>query len=141
MVLNFGVSDIISWGIELLSATKQSCPSKNLWVEESNENTSDYVCDDNDEVLQGDDSATLVIQKSLISPKGDLGWDWLQTSLFYSTYTIEDNVYNLIIDSDICEKMMSSEAIKKLRLKTEKHYRTYKLKWLKQDSKVIVDES
>lgn len=73
MVLNFGVSDIMSWGIELSSVTKQSCPSKNLLVEEYNENTSDSVCDNNDEVLQGDDNATLVIQKSLLSPKGDLG--------------------------------------------------------------------
>lgn len=74
MVLNFGVLDMMmSWGNELPSVTKQSCPSKNLLVEEYNENTSDSVCDDNDEVLQGDDSATLVIQKNLLSPKGDLG--------------------------------------------------------------------
>lgn len=74
MVLNFGVLDMMmSWDNELSSVTKQSCPSKNLLVKEYNENTSDSVCDDNDEVLQGDDSATLVIQKSLLSPKGDLG--------------------------------------------------------------------
>ena len=50
--------------------------------------------------MQGDDSATLVIQKNLLSPKGDLGWDWLQTSLLCLTCTIMDNVCNLIIDSD-----------------------------------------
>jgi len=32
MVLNVGVSDMMSWGIKLLSATKQSRPSKNLLV-------------------------------------------------------------------------------------------------------------
>jgi hypothetical protein len=36
--------------------------------------------------------------------------------------------------------MVSSEAIEKLRLKIEKHPKPYKLKWLNQDRKVIVDE-
>jgi hypothetical protein len=39
-----------------------------------------------------------------------------------------------MIDSGSYENIVSAEVIEKLQFKIEKHLKTYKLKWLNQDS-------
>lgn len=46
--------------------------------------------------------------------KSDLGKDWLPTSLFRSTHTTKDKVFDLIIDDNgSCENIMSVKIKKK----------------------------
>jgi hypothetical protein len=119
---------------------------KNLLLEEdvadyTYEETGDplYDEDGDEEVLYGDGQETLVIRKSLLTPKGDSGDDWLRTNIFHTTCTVADKVCKMIIDSGSCENVVSDEAVQKLQLKTEHHPKPYKLSWLSKGSEVKVD--
>ncbi|XP_062177060.1 uncharacterized protein LOC133881996 [Alnus glutinosa] len=119
---------------------------KNLMLEEdmvdyTYEETGDPVYDEDvdEEVLYGDCQETLVIRKSLLTPKGDSRDDWLRTNIFHTTCTVADKVCKMIIDSGSCENVVSDEAVQKLQLKTEHHPKPYKLSWLSKGSEVKVD--
>lgn len=98
-----------------------------------------YDEDGDEDVLYGDGQETLVIRKSLLTPKGDSGDDWLRTNIFHTTCTVADKVCKMIIDSGSCENVVSDEAVQKLQLKTDCHPRPYKLSWLSKGSEVKVD--
>lgn len=106
---------------------------KNLLIEdktmENEVNIKDPIYDDGDdeEVLYRDGNATLVVRKSLLTPKDDSKENWLRTNIFHTTYMIAEQVCKVIIDSDNCENMVSKEAVKKLQLKTDSHPNPYKL--------------
>lgn len=93
----------------------KSCLGKNLLIEEKPmnfaNNEDDSVSDG--DVLLEDGSTTLVIRKSLLTPKGDSNEALSYKSIFHSIYTIKDKVYSLIIDSGSCKNMVFVEAIKK----------------------------
>jgi hypothetical protein len=96
--------------------------------------------DDGDEdVLYEDGQETLVIRKSLLTPKGDSGDDWLRTNIFHTTCTVTGKVCKMIIDSGSCENVVSEEVVQKLQLKTDRHPKPYKLLWLNKESEVKVD--
>jgi hypothetical protein len=65
---------------------------KNILLEEevvdyTYEEIGDLVNDndgDDEDVLYGDEQENLVIRKSLLTPKGDSGDDWLRTNIFHS---------------------------------------------------------
>jgi len=99
-----------------------------------------YYEDGDEDVLYGDGQETLVIRKSLLTPKGDSGDDWLRTNIFHTTCTVADKVCKMIIDSGSCDNVLSDEAIQKLQLKTERHRKPYKLSWLSKGSEVKVDK-
>jgi hypothetical protein len=98
-----------------------------------------YDDDGDEDVLYGDCQETLVIHKSLQTPKGDSGDNWLRTNIFHTTCTVADKVCKMIIDSGSCENIASEEAVHKLQLKTERHPKPYKLLWLTKGSEVKVD--
>ena len=78
---------------------------KNKLIEEPIYGMVDPVDDDsdsNEEILNGNDSTTLVVQKIMLSPKGDSGQNWFYTSIFQTTCTINDKLYNLMIDGGSC---------------------------------------
>ncbi|KAE8681373.1 putative CCCH-type zinc finger family protein [Hibiscus syriacus] len=118
---------------------------KNLLIEENVEDETEeigepvYDDDETDDVLYGDGHETLVVRKSLLTPKGDSGDDWLRTNIFHTTCTVADKVCKMIIDSGSCENVVSEEVVQKLQLKTDRHPKPYKLSWLNKDSEVTVD--
>ncbi|KAE8672853.1 putative CCCH-type zinc finger family protein [Hibiscus syriacus] len=118
---------------------------KNLLIEENVEDETEeigepvYDDDGTDDVLYGDGHETLVVRKSLLTPKGDSGDDWLRTNIFHTTCTVADKVCKMIIDSGSCENVVSEEVVQKLQLKTDRHPKPYKLSWLNKDSEVTVD--
>ncbi|KAE8676344.1 putative CCCH-type zinc finger family protein [Hibiscus syriacus] len=118
---------------------------KNLLIEENVEDETEeigepvYDDDEADDVLYGDGHETLVVRKSLLTPKGDSGDDWLRTNIFHTTCTVADKVCKMIIDSGSCENVVSEEVVQKLQLKTDRHPNPYKLSWLNKDSEVTVD--
>ncbi|KAE8696147.1 putative CCCH-type zinc finger family protein [Hibiscus syriacus] len=118
---------------------------KNLLIEENVEDENEeigepvYDDDETDDVLYGDGHETLVVRKSLLTPKGDSGDDWLRTNIFHTTCTVADKVCKMIIDSGSCENVVSEEVVQKLQLKTDRHPKPYKLSWLNKDSEVTVD--
>jgi hypothetical protein len=94
---------------------------KNLLLEEdvvdyTYEDIGDLVYDDDrdEDVLYGDGQETLVIHKSLLTPKGDSGDDWLRTNIFHTTCTMADKVHKTIIDSGSCENVVSEKVVQKL---------------------------
>ncbi|KAG2673927.1 hypothetical protein I3760_13G111900 [Carya illinoinensis] len=93
-----------------------------------------YNDDETHDVLYGDGHETLVVCKSLLTPKGDSGDDWLRTNIFHTTCAIADKVCKMIIDSDSCENVVSEEVVQKLQLKTDRHPKPYKLSWLNKGS-------
>ncbi|KAE8716482.1 hypothetical protein F3Y22_tig00110114pilonHSYRG00103 [Hibiscus syriacus] len=95
-----------------------------------------YDDDETDDVLYGDGHETLVVRKSLLTPKGDSGDDWLRTNIFHTTCTVADKVCKMIIDSGSCENVVSEEVVQKLQLKTDRHPKPYKLSWLNKDSEM-----
>ncbi|XP_022862403.1 uncharacterized protein LOC111382607 [Olea europaea var. sylvestris] len=116
--------------------------NKNLLTEEDMieefEEVGEPVYDEgeDEDVLYGDGQETLVVRKSLLTPKGDSGDDWLRTNVFHTTCTVADKVCKLIIDSGSCENVVSEEAIEKLQLKMDHHPKPYKLSWLNKGSEV-----
>lgn len=80
------------------------------------EEVGEPVYDDDEEegVLYEDGHETLVVRKSLLTPKGDSGDDWLRTNIFHTTCTVVDKVCKLIIDSGSYENVVSEEAVRKL---------------------------
>ena len=54
--------------------------------------------------------------------------------------TINDKVCELIINSGSCENMVSKKILEKFYLKTESSYKLYRLTWLNNDIKIIVDK-
>ncbi|KAE8670845.1 hypothetical protein F3Y22_tig00112069pilonHSYRG00031 [Hibiscus syriacus] len=113
---------------------------KNLLIEENAEDETEeigepvYDDDETDDVLYGDGHETLVVRKSLLTPKGDSGDDWLRTNIFHTTCTVADKVCKMIIDSGSCENVVSEEVVQKLQLKTNRHPKPYKLSWLNKGS-------
>ncbi|KAE8700504.1 putative CCCH-type zinc finger family protein [Hibiscus syriacus] len=113
---------------------------KNLLIEENAEDETEeigepvYDDDETDDVLYGDGHKTLVVRKSLLTPKGDSGDDWLRTNIFHTTCTVADKVCKMIIDSGSCENVVSEEVVQKLQLKTDRHPKPYKLSWLNKGS-------
>lgn len=110
-------------------------------VDETKEIREPVFDDDDDEsdVLYGDGHETLVIRKSLLTPKDDSGDDWLRTNIFHTTCTVADKVCKMIIDNGSCENVVSKEAIQKLQLKTDPHPKPYKLSWPNKDSEIKVE--
>ncbi|XP_022871711.1 uncharacterized protein LOC111390827 [Olea europaea var. sylvestris] len=107
--------------------------NKNLLIEEEEfEEVGEPMYDEgeDEDVLYGDGKETLVIRKSLLTPKGDSGNDWLRTNVFHTTCTVADKVCKLIIDSGSCENVVLEKAIDKLQLKMDRHPKPYKLSWL-----------
>eukprot|EP00253_Pinus_taeda_P024012 PITA_24012 len=104
-------------------------------VDETEEIREPVFDDDDDEgdVLYGDGHETLVIRKSLLTPKDDSGDDWLRTNIFHTNCTVADKVCKMIIDSGSCENVVSEEAVQKLQLKTDCHPKLYKLSSLNKD--------
>jgi hypothetical protein len=119
--------------------------SKNLLIEdetiEEHVDIRDLVFDEaNDmDILYGDGNETLVVRKSLLTPKDNFEEDWLRSNIFHTSYTIAEQVCKLIIDNGSCENVVSEEAIK-LQLKIDRHPKPYKLSWLKKRSEVTVNK-
>ncbi|KAE8729552.1 hypothetical protein F3Y22_tig00003518pilonHSYRG00008 [Hibiscus syriacus] len=90
---------------------------KNLLIEENAEDKTEeigepvYDDDETDDVLYGDGHETLVVRKSLLTPKGDSG-------------------------DDCCENVVSEEVVQKLQLKTDRHPKPYKLSWLNKGNEI-----
>lgn len=55
----------------------------------------------------GDAKETLIIHKSLLTPKGDSKDDLFRTNIFHRTYTVTDKICKMIIDSGNCPKRLS----------------------------------
>ncbi|XP_026459609.1 uncharacterized protein LOC113360070 [Papaver somniferum] len=95
-----------------------------------------------DEVfLPGDQGDCLMISRpSFLTPKVDTDESWLRKNIFQTTCTIEGKVCRMIIDSGSCENVVSEDAVRKLKLSTEKHPSPYSLHWLSKGSEVTISK-
>jgi len=146
LTLILNVIDVVNRGRTSDCRKPANQKGKNLLLEEdvvdyTYKETGDPVYDEDgdEDVLYGDGQETLVIRKSLLTPKGDSGDNWLRTNIFHTTCTVANKVYKMIIDSGSCENVLSDEVVQKLQLKTERHPKPYKLSWLSKGSQVKLD--
>ena len=86
---------------------------------------------DDDEVYEddNDDGHNYVVRKLMLMPKQEESTQRLQ--LFRTRCTISGKLFELIIDNDSCENIISREAVKLLRLLVEKHPNPYIIWWIK----------
>ena len=71
-----------------------------------------------------------MLRRSCLTPKEEED-SWLRSNIFQSTCTILGKVCKFVIDAGSCDNIISTEAVRKLKLKTEKHPHPYKLAWLR----------
>lgn len=92
------------------------------------------VVDENTELeeedLLGDTEEPLlcVIEKLLIAPR--LPAESQRNSLFHTRCTINNKVYELLIDSGCTENIISRVAVNILQLKTTENSNPYKISWV-----------
>ncbi|XP_071708300.1 uncharacterized protein [Rutidosis leptorrhynchoides] len=91
---------------------------------EEDEQGDDYVCEPDGE---GDQATTLVVRKVLLAPKQV---DTQRNLLFHTRCTISCHIFDLIIDSESCQNIISSELAHKLKLSLEKHPEPYIIVWI-----------
>lgn len=72
-----------------------------------------------------------IMQKILLALK--FNDDNQRKKIFRSHGTINDKVRNMIIDSDDSENIVSKALIDVIRLSTEKHLASYKIRWIKKE--------
>ena len=60
--------------------------------------------------------------------------------LFRTRYTINDKLFELIIDSGSFENIISREVVRELKLPIEKHPHPYMIGWIKAAEKIEVNE-
>src|SRR5574338_70000 len=94
--------------------------------------------DEEEENVLGDEGYTLMMKRSCLTPKQEEETSWLRSNIFQSTCTILGRVCKFVIDAGSCDNIISTEAVKKLELKTEKHPKPYKLAWLRKGGEVKV---
>ena len=73
-----------------------------------------------------------------MTPKQEEETRWLRSNIFQSTCTILGRVCKFVIETGSCDNIISTEAVKKLALKTEKHPKPYKLAWMRKGGEVKV---
>ncbi|XP_026451907.1 uncharacterized protein LOC113352281 [Papaver somniferum] len=86
----------------------------------------------------GDQGPCLVVLRNYFTPKLDEGDRWPHHKIFQTTCKIGGKVCKLVIDSGICENIVSEEVVRKLKLETKEHTSPYSLSWLNQGSEVKV---
>ena len=75
-----------------------------------------------------------------MTPKQEDDSSLLRSNIFQSTCTILGRVCKFVIDAGSCDNIISTEDVKKLALKTEKHPKPYKLAWLRKSGEVKVSQ-
>ena len=92
------------------SHISSKCRKREIHVTEQEEksDTPSYLVDDdrpefdksgtNDDTIYGDEGQSLMIHKTLFSPKTSIEGDWLRTSIFRITCTVKDRKCHLIVD-------------------------------------------
>jgi len=61
-------------------------------------------------------------------------------NIFYTRCLINDKLCSLIVDGGSCANVASSRVVEKLGLPTISHAKPYKLQWLREDGKIIVNK-
>ncbi|GKA08213.1 RNA-directed DNA polymerase [Tanacetum coccineum] len=86
-----------------------------------------------DELVYPDREEALVIHRVLnvaVSKSVDDN-SWLHNNIFRTKCTSKGKIYDMIIDGDSCENVVSTYMVEKLGMKTEDYPEPYQLTWLK----------
>ncbi|CAL8119406.1 unnamed protein product [Prunus armeniaca] len=86
---------------------------------------------------KGDELINLVLHQVLLTPRQEEGQ---RHKIFRSFCTVNNKVYNLIIDGGSCENLISKKVMDYLKFPTEKHESPYSLRLVKRGPSVQVTE-
>ena len=121
------------------------CPfRKVVHLAEREEQCDDGVCceldgygEEDDAYEEEDDQGrNYVVRKLMLTPKQEENNQCHQ--LFRTRCNISGKLFELIIDSDSCENIISKEAVRLLKLPVEKHLNPYTIGWIKATEKIEV---
>ena len=85
-----------------------------------------------------DEGHNYVVKTLILTPKYEENTQHHQ--LFRTRCTINNKLFELIIDNGSCENIISREAVKLLKLLVEKHPNSYSIGWIKAAEKIEVKE-
>ncbi|XP_008777802.1 uncharacterized protein LOC103697676 [Phoenix dactylifera] len=92
----------------------------------------------NEEYCEGDcDAESFVIRQVLTVQETDR---WLRHNIFRTYCLSYGKKCILMIDSEICENMVSKVVIEKLKLSCEHHPKPYKVSWFKKGGEIMVTQ-
>ncbi|XP_057986077.1 uncharacterized protein LOC131170622, partial [Hevea brasiliensis] len=124
------------------------CPSKRAMVMRENgeiETDEEIVSDstssgeEDAEVEYAAEGSALVIMRALNTQvKEDVGDELQRETIFHTRCLIQDKACSVIIDGGSCANVASTILVQRLRLRTSKHPRPYKLQWLNECGEVKV---
>ncbi|XP_026450964.1 uncharacterized protein LOC113351126 [Papaver somniferum] len=119
-------------------------PGKALLVE-VDANDDSFAEADEDELnevfLPGDQGECLmVLRRFFLTQKIADDESWLRKNIFQTTCVVGGKIFRMIIDSESCENVVSDEAVRKLKLPTEKHPQSYSLHWISKGSEVTISK-
>lgn len=81
-------------------------------------------------------SFSLVIQRTLATPKVDSDEDWLRSNIFKTRYKSNGKVCTIVIDGGSCENSLSQEMVNKLKLALKPDPKPYRIAWFKKGNKI-----
>ena len=93
--------------------------------EDVGEGYSSPVEEDEQDVASGDEGCNLMMRRSCLIPKQEEEASWLRSNIFQSTCTILGKVCKFMIDAGSCDNILSTEAVRKLKLKTKTYPNPY----------------
>ncbi|XP_020258805.1 uncharacterized protein LOC109835231 [Asparagus officinalis] len=118
------------------------CPKRGTvnMVDHEDEDTDRDNVEDYDDGLDADDGEQLscVVRRLLLAPKAEEPPQ--RHNIFRTRCTVQQKIYDVIIDSGSSENIVSRRMVEKLGLKTEKHPAPYKIGWIRKGNDVQVDE-
>ena len=83
---------------------------------------------------------SLVVNKVLLKQTKEVAEPTQRKTLFRSVCKVQGKFCQLVIDSGSTDNLISTEVIKKLKLKTREHPTPYKVSWLQKGHQLIVKE-
>ena len=121
----------------LLDHRSSDCPLRKAihFVEREEEEENEVLCEPDGpgkeaEAYEDDDEGrSYVMRKLMLTHKQEESTQRHQ--LFKTRCTINDKMFELIIDSGSFENIISREAVRELKLPMEKHPHLYTIRWIK----------
>uniref|UniRef100_A0A151UDV5 Uncharacterized protein n=1 Tax=Cajanus cajan TaxID=3821 RepID=A0A151UDV5_CAJCA len=104
----------------------------------SSSSSEDEAIDSEEEILtcEGD---LLLVRRTLSNQFSEIDQSQRE-NLFHTRCKVLENIYSLIVDSGSSSNFCSTRLIDKLALTTKPHPKPYKMKWINEERRIVVNQ-